>query len=834
MIKLIKIALFITVLASACARKAPVPGLDPAKPVVQQQDIFFVAMLDRPVFTENDKEKLPRIILSDWYDILSEIEKTQEPVAVCLSARALDTLNKIEQEQVLPGLAVKPPEDLTSEEVKYLTDRHGINKSTSAAKNDVIQLQVREMLSYLGESLKDEDAVQDILGENDYDSSHKEELIEFISGKIDGFNYYLKGVLDQDYVYEAVSSLSHAYLNLLYAERIRTQVFESMIRYNNWRGSFPEGFVSRGGYINKEVVEEFEKTGLRWITARVENEEEYRTKPQLLRLYDGNPSSKPAAVVSDSFDVIKGSEKVEYNLIGLGRYMKRAGLSADDEELQLSASGYVYSEMELKEPVPSIKEYLADASRALIEFRNSGRAGIRTINEIQRILLKAESGEMLDKIDEAEVDFTFRSGLIEIYRKIGLSPPKELFLSLSERVSVLPDREMSATLEIECDGVVSEGEWDGSASAEVSTDTYVSWGYDSDNIYFLFKSTAEFKNAGVYLGHTDAGASALYTRGSEDKHLRFPLYLEAAWNKKSPDETRVYRTTGDENWEVLTRRYDVGTSTGVIEFSLPFRYVDARGMDDIYISFYVEQEEKKIFPEDGYFSFPAPYYEDSRNPIDYLDPAGDNRGPGDYVLPEELKDYSDSLDFRRIQINESDGEKIISIELSEIENPYEAPLGFSASVIDIYVDINRREGLGNIELLPGRNAFTKPEDAWEYCITVSGWGGAIYNTSGRSIGVPGISVNPLENTINIFISEEDISTPVERWGVIPVLLAADEDGEVMTVREGADERYLSGRRMQSDTNILDVVLPPGYSQSDVLGANRLGRAIEIPALRKRQ
>ena len=111
-----------------------------------------------------------------------------------------------------------------------------------------------------------------------------------------------------------------------------------------------------------------------------------------------------------------------------------------------------------------------------------------------------------------------------------------------------------------------------------------------------------------------------------------------------------------------------------------------------------------------------------------------------------------------VSIKELEGdEDLISIELSNIDNSDNAPFEFSLIGIDVYIDINNREGLGNAQLLAGRNAYTLPENAWEFCISVNGWTKAVYNASGRKIGEPEISVSQMDRTINIFVDKNPSS-----------------------------------------------------------------------------
>ena len=93
-----------------------------------------------------------------------------------------------------------------------------------------------------------------------------------------------------------------------------------------------------------------------------------------------------------------------------------------------------------------------------------------------------------------------------------------------------------------------------------------------------------------------------------------------------------------------------------------------------------------------------------------------------------------------------------------------------------------------------------------------------------------------ENGEEILNRAEKLAAELEKihGEASPVVMASDEEGRLIKVkpdsRDNQDE--FRGRKFESDTNIIDVVLPSGSRQKDVLGANRRGRAIELPALRK--
>ena len=85
-----------------------------------------------------------------------------------------------------------------------------------------------------------------------------------------------------------------------------------------------------------------------------------------------------------------------------------------------------------------------------------------------------------------------------------------------------------------------------------------------------------------------------------------------------------------------------------------------------------------------------------------------------------------SFDIREFSVSEGLDYVIFKVKLGIIENPWNSPSGISLQIIDVYIDLNNRIGAGSMQLLPGRNAYTGAEDAWEYAITVDGWQQTLY------------------------------------------------------------------------------------------------------------
>jgi hypothetical protein len=820
------ILIFLLAVLTSCAKAPP-----PETPKVKG-DVFLVLTMHHLFAPEQSVQQFYRNILGEWHDTLALITKkySGKNFTLNVSGPVVKEISRLElNDPELESVIAAEPEDLTREQADYLAEKY----DTDSSGEGLVYAQILEALSWLGEELRSDPFIVRLTTTADYGRGQKSQLLDFMKEKIREFGALLGSVLDMDNIGEATTSLSCAYTDLLDEERVKVQILESMVNYKRWREKFPQGFVARGGFVNQDAIEELEKTNLEWVTAVSTGAKEYiRTDPQILFVDgSGGKSRAPGVVTTGIENMGFYLDNNSLNFLNFEGFLKEA-FYLDEVPVKLSSSTFVPPSMVLDPVLEKMKGFLSDANEMVARYRNSGRASINALTQIRKKLLVAESGEFAADYASPLHDEIFRKTLIDIYRTVDITPPLELFIPVVDVRFYAAHEEMSSLVEVTCDGIPDNKEWDGAFRVRPSTPGIeeIYYGYDYENIYYMVKlSTGRIRRAGVYLGHLNAPTAALYTRGSENIP-GFPLYIEFLLRRSVPEKTVIYRTAGSENWEALTGNFDVGFSTGILEFSVPMKYIGARPRKKIFQKFFVNN---LIFPE-TYLGLTAPDFKSSEAVISFIDSTADARGPENYKYPDNMEEFISNLDFRKIEADEQYGEKVISIELSSVENPYSAPLGFSLSVIDIYIDVNRSPGLGNTSLLEERGGYVLPEDAWEYCVAINGWEKAVFNTAGTKIGEPEVSVSPLSKTINIFIPEDLIPAKVENWGMVPVLLAGDYKGKIFEIKPDTGENIseFRGRRLASDTNILDVILPPGFTQKKVLGANRNRGAIEIPALRR--
>ena len=127
----------------------------------------------------------------------------------------------------------------------------------------------------------------------------------------------------------------------------------------------------------------------------------------------------------------------------------------------------------------------------------------------------------------------------------------------------------------------------------------------------------------------------------------------------------------------------------------------------------------------------------AREPVvAFDDPAGDDFGPGTITYPERGDYLKGDLDLRHFQIERDEQGFWFEAEFRNvIRDPYLAASGVKSAAseslaagarrgfytfnIDIYIDMDRKPGSGNVFTLPGRKVKIDPAYAWERAVIVT-------------------------------------------------------------------------------------------------------------------
>jgi carbohydrate-binding DOMON domain-containing protein len=112
--------------------------------------------------------------------------------------------------------------------------------------------------------------------------------------------------------------------------------------------------------------------------------------------------------------------------------------------------------------------------------------------------------------------------------------------------------------------------------------------------------------------------------------------------------------------------------------------------------------------------------------VAFVDPKGDDNGPGSYVYPTKGDYKKGSFDLTNLDIKDKGADLEITITVAAaIEDPWDSAKwptpgnGFSLQMFQLYVDTDGKPGSGEATALPGMNATFADDSRWEKVVFIS-------------------------------------------------------------------------------------------------------------------
>jgi|GEM_PF-1962159 len=233
---------------------------------------------------------------------------------------------------------------------------------------------------------------------------------------------------------------------------------------------------------------------------------------------------------------------------------------------------------------------------------------------------------------------------------------------------------------------------------------------------------------------------------------------------------------------------------------------------------------------------PKRFFEQEGNTLRWRDDVDDDRGPGDFFYPTGAQYETGSWDIRTFDVRPNDDEFTLAFDFSSRPNPWRAPGGGSFPLVDLYIDINHSPGAGSMDLLPGRPGQTSVADAWEYALTLDGWGAKLYQYHpGQPPSVMArFPVEPDGETgFRVTLPRTALRGDPGSWGfAVAVMGRTHPSGDPMPVSVNPGLQNFGGAAEgTSAPPYIDLIVPPGVSQRSVLGNKKTGPDILLPFIR---
>ncbi|NPV01613.1 MAG: hypothetical protein HPY53_09560 [Brevinematales bacterium] len=109
------------------------------------------------------------------------------------------------------------------------------------------------------------------------------------------------------------------------------------------------------------------------------------------------------------------------------------------------------------------------------------------------------------------------------------------------------------------------------------------------------------------------------------------------------------------------------------------------------------------------------------NVLKFLDPIGDDKGPGYYTYPTNPVYVPGGFDIVSFTVDASGSDNVIfQITINaDVKQDWGMAADFDIQHFQIYIDQDKVPGSGNVKSIPGLNIYFDPADAWEKAVIIT-------------------------------------------------------------------------------------------------------------------
>ena len=522
--------------------------------------------------------------------------------------------------------------------------------------------------------------------------------------------------------------------------------------------------------------------------------------------------------------------------------------------------------------------YLAQARQAL----DSNLTSSTKADDATRWLYQAESSAVFegygstDLAQRNQADQTLRTALINTFTQLDQKPPDYLNIPLVPLVNLAPDRPASNLFTPNVDGRVSDQEWAGagrylesttlsntstvtpsiSTSAISSTVKYITatyYGWDNTNMYLRLSNNRTWATIDLtptvsfYFSSPHANdQNSLNFSDENDTPLGFGSGYEVkvTINSRTSNATAsLLSATGSGNWQVEQAKLEPVFAIGQnLEIAIPWKSIpNLQPGDKIFFTALLSKSGKDIqqVPSNGAGLLQTPDTLNMTTILTSSDPTGDDDGSGTYTYPIDSRLYpAGSFDLTGFSAAEDSNQNLVlNVSIAgTLDNPLNAPNGFSLQTFDIYLHDPKGEGPTTTTLLPGRNARVGSTEAWNYAIVAEGWQPAVYQPDQNGAPVKTdipmtLKISPDKHSLTITLALSDLgNTNPVTWSYLPAVLGTDNETgpgalRVMNVELQATPDEFGGAPTNpadaNHTRIIDLIVPSGQDSQENLLSNYL-------------
>ncbi|MDO9576427.1 MAG: glucodextranase DOMON-like domain-containing protein [Candidatus Cloacimonadales bacterium] len=216
--------------------------------------------------------------------------------------------------------------------------------------------------------------------------------------------------------------------------------------------------------------------------------------------------------------------------------------------------------------------------------------------------------------------------------------------------------------------------------------------------------------------------------------------------------------------------------------------------------------------------------------LEFQDPKGDDKGPGNYVYPTDPIYVAGSFDLIKAEI-EDRGEEI------DFKITFNAPVTFNwgdfwdVQQLQVYLDFDHVAGSGHTETIPGTQVLVDAADAWEKVVfidphtvpKINGEIGLKAANLKNDIVLP-TKIKPIGKSLKATVKKSDLGVAMDAdistWGYgILMLSATGFPGDWLVLMRRVNEyegqhRFGNGSDGAGDPNVMDMFVDNADGSDD--------------------
>ncbi len=446
--------------------------------------------------------------------------------------------------------------------------------------------------------------------------------------------------------------------------------------------------------------------------------------------------------------------------------------------------------------------------------------------------------------NEVLFDMQFKGLLVKLYELAGYKKsdiPSYLFVP--NKKPAPPTSGMVRKISFKLDGILGENEKKGALFSDESDGgiirkVYVGRGDSSIYVGIVLNKPAreyigENVKLEVYMSSPHAKSFNAKTKysGEEPTPLGFALsHMESInfrlWKKRKRVSTFV--ASGKDKWILIGGNMN-GAVGDIVEFAIPYDLLGVKSGEEFQLAVVaaVGTSDSDFAPNTGPVDVKIPAVVHGKVIATFMDPKGDENGPGSYTYPKDpaFKPYHGLFDLLKMKVLENPDAFVFQFYFAEMTNPWNAPKGFSHQLINIYLDV--KSGGSTKTYGKGARVQFDPNHPWDYFVKIAGWpsyGQLLATADGEeNPECVRIEADPGEKIINVIIFRRCLDIEYDK--MYAYIIVGSQDGygpdnfRPVTVKAG--QWTLGGYPKDAGEYApyaVDILVPKGHTQKEILSS----------------